>query len=335
VDNNLKQRIEKLLAGECTGEERKALVQLLKQGNLDEFFDRETERFLYEDAPNGVPAIPPEKLSAIKAYIRNHDRKVVSLDTRGANRRWAVAAAVAIFVAAGLGFYRIGQRQHESVSASEPYTVTGRNYVRIPDGSTALLDAGSALTISPDFGKTTREVQIQGKAYFDVKHDPEKPFIVRTGQIVTTVLGTAFLVDTRSNKDQVTITVTRGKVAVGDGKTVYDQLTPDEQLIVNTTDFRFEKRTVGAEEVDEWKTSYLVLDNVTMEEAAKPISERFHVNVHIQNEEVKQCVVSVWFVNNEDLEMVMTVLSKLRNANYTIKGRNVTVTGGTGCVTDS
>jgi ferric-dicitrate binding protein FerR (iron transport regulator) len=331
VDNNLKQRIEKLLAGECSSEERKALLQLLKHGDLDDFFDWESDRFLQEDAPEGAPAIPPEKLSAIKAYIRNHERSVISLNAGGWNRRWAIAAAVALFVAAGLGYYKLRDVQQESISGNNPYTVTGRNYVRIPDGSTALLDEGSTLTVLPGFGKASREVKVQGKAYFDVTHDASKPFIVHTGPIVTTVLGTAFLVDTRSNKDQVTITVTRGKVAVGDGKTVYDQLTPDQQLTVNTTDFRFKKRTVNAEEVNAWKTRYLVLDDVTMEQAARRIGERFDVSVTIQNEDVKQCVVSVWFVNNEDLEMVMTVLSKLRNATYTINGKNVTVTGGTGC----
>lgn len=323
-----------MLEGQCTLEERKALLQLLKHGGLDEFFNEEADRFLMNDSPEGIA---PEKLSVIREYIRNYEGPaVIPIDRPTRSRvRWAVAAAVAALVTvAGLGYYGMNSIQVDSLAMNEnPFTVTGRSYVRIPDGTTALLDSGSTLTVSPDFGKGTREVNLQGKAFFDVKHDPSRPFIVRTGKIVTTVLGTAFLVDTDSKSGQVTITVTRGKVAVGDGKTIYDHLTPDQQLTVNTTDFRFEKKTANVEDIDSWQSGYLILDNVTMGQAAKLIGERFNVEVSIENDDVRQCVVSVWFVNNENLDVVMTVLSKLRHATYTINGKKVTVTGGTACTT--
>jgi len=333
MDNTIRQRIEKALAGKCTKNERKALARLLEQGAMEEFFDSETERFLKNDAPEGMAGLTPEKLSAIKAYIKDPEEKIIPLHRPGWNRvRIAAAAVVIITIASGLWLYSSDFLQKDFLAAHEnSFTISGRNYVQIPDGSTALLDAGSTLTVLPNFGKGIREVELIGKAYFDVSHDPSKPFIVRTGQIVTTVLGTAFHIDTYSNKDQVTITVTQGKVAVGDGSKVYDQLTPDQQLTVNTTDFRCEKKTVNAEEVTSWKTNYLILDKVTMEKAAELISERFKVDVSIENEEVKQCVISVWFVNDENLDAVMTVLSKLRQATYTINGDKVTVNGGSGC----
>ncbi len=333
MDNTLRERIEKALAGQCTKEERRALQRLMDQGAMDKFFEAETKRFLLDESPEGMAGLTPEKLSSIKAYISGHEDKVISLNRRSRTSVWVAAAAVVIIaIAAGLWLYSARDLQHDFHASHEnSFTVAGRNYVQIPDGSTALLDAGSTLTILPNFGAGTREVELRGKAYFDVSHDPSRPFIVHTGQIVTTVLGTAFHIDTYSNKDEVTITVTRGKVAVGNGSKVYDQLTPDQQLIVNTTDFRFEKKVVNAEKVTSWKSKYLILDKVSMEEAAGLISERFNVDVSIENEAVKQCIISVWFVNNENLEAVMTVLSKLRQATYTIDEKKVLVKGGIGC----
>lgn len=333
MDETLRKQIEKLLVGQSTRDERRTLRELLERGALDDFFDREAERFLKNDTLDDMAGLTPEKHSEILEYIRNYEQSVIPISRPVWRRPWVVAAAaIAIFVVSGIGYYRSTYLQSDFVSEkTAPRTFTGRSYVQIPDGSTALLDEGSTLTVLPGFGDGTREVMLEGRAYFDVEHDPSRPFIVRTGQIVTTVLGTAFLVDTDSQKNQITITVTRGKVAVGDGKTVYDQLTPDEQLVVNTADLKFEKRNVNSEELDDWKTSYLILDDVTMERAAELIGERFNVDVSIENEDVRRCVVSVWFVNNEDLDAVMTVLSKLRQATYTINGRKVSVIGGTGC----
>lgn len=64
--------------------------------------------------------------------------------------------------------------------------------MRLPDGSTVLLNEGSELSYSTSFGKQAREVTLTGEGYFDVQHNLSKPFKVLTGNVTTTVLGTAF-----------------------------------------------------------------------------------------------------------------------------------------------
>ncbi|MCX8476793.1 MAG: FecR domain-containing protein [Sphingomonas sp.] len=83
--------------------------------------------------------------------------------------------------------------------------------VRLADGSVVRLAAGSALAI--DYGEGARKVRLlQGDGYFDVAHDPARPFQVEAGDTVTRVLGTAF--EIRKGGDGVAVAVRRGRVAV-------------------------------------------------------------------------------------------------------------------------
>lgn len=65
-------------------------------------------------------------------------------------------------------------------------------HLTLPDGTTVVLQANSRLRYPEKFTGNTREITLSGEAYFDVAHDAQKPFIIHTGKIRTTVLGTAF-----------------------------------------------------------------------------------------------------------------------------------------------
>jgi transmembrane sensor len=72
---------------------------------------------------------------------------------------------------------------------------TKRHYLSkntLPDGTTVVLNKKSKLSYPVEFTGSTREVFLTGEAFFDVAHNPSKPFKVHTGVFVTKVLGTAF-----------------------------------------------------------------------------------------------------------------------------------------------
>lgn len=85
----------------------------------------------------------------------------------------------------------------------------------LPDGSNVTLNAGTRLSYPQRFNHKKREVVLlSGEAYFDIKHDIKKPFIVNADKTRTTVLGTAFNIRAYSFIGDVTVTVASGKVAV-------------------------------------------------------------------------------------------------------------------------
>src|SRR5688500_6113158 len=139
MDKTFRQRIEQALAGKISETERKVLERLLQDGAMEDFLDQETERPLSTEATEGLN---PERLAGIKAYIQTHEEKIIHIHKPTWSRAWiAVAATIVIAVTVGTWFYRPGYFEWNFLTQEEKFvTGTGGEYVRIPDGSSALLD---------------------------------------------------------------------------------------------------------------------------------------------------------------------------------------------------
>ena len=183
------------------------------------------------------------------------------------------------------------------------------------------------LTYSPaSFQNGSRDVTLRGEAYFDIAHDPTKPFRVRSGTVVTRVLGTAFNVNMQQNK--VVVTVTRGLVEVGSTQRVYAKIKPHEQITVNTQTEQYNTASVSATEETAWKDAYLVLDNTDLEKAGQLIGAHYGVKLAFSRAEVKKCRITASFMHQEDLDTVLTVLTKMIGATYSIENGHVLIEGG-------
>jgi len=128
-----------------------------------------------------------------------------------------LAAAAAIVAAAGLGTWRLMSASGTSaaaVAAAIVYEtrVGVRDSMLLADGSHVTLAPGSRLSVAADFA-TSRTVQLEGAAFFDVRHDEAHPFTVRSGGAEIRDIGTAFSVNTDAG-GAVVVAVTEGVVAL-------------------------------------------------------------------------------------------------------------------------
>ncbi|REL39085.1 DUF4974 domain-containing protein [Rhodohalobacter sp. SW132] len=133
----------------------------------------------------------------------------------------AVAAAVTLIVFMSIKFADIDLSSDvteiaEEIEYREVKTDKGqRTRLRLSDGSTIHLNAGSRLLVPETFGSNERrEVTLEGEAYFEVTHDPTRQFVVTTEWAVTKVLGTKFNVNTYSEGDRVLVAVADGAVSL-------------------------------------------------------------------------------------------------------------------------
>ena len=97
---------------------------------------------------------------------------------------------------------------------SSPYG--SKSKVKLPDGSSVWLNAGSTLRYSSAFNVQNREVFLEGEGYFDVKRNERTPFLVQTSTIAVKVLGTAFNVKAYPEEAFVETTVEHGSVQLID-----------------------------------------------------------------------------------------------------------------------
>lgn len=155
--------------------------------------------------------------------------------------RWWAAAAVFLIMAVGWIWWQQRQQpiSYSSIvaSADEPLKeqINAQNKIQtisLPDGSTVRLAPKSRLSFAQKFGNL-REVYLEGEAYFEVKRNPEDPFLVYAAETVTQVVGTSFTVRAFAGKSNVNVMVREGKVAVSARKGLSNDLKNTVLLAAN------------------------------------------------------------------------------------------------------
>ena len=335
--NRFTELLNLYLDDKTTGEEREELMQLIREGSHDETIkDRIYAMLLNSPVQEDMDIQKTRKMLKGIMATAHEQEKIVPMRPAAGNWRWVAAAAVLVFaVSAGWYIYRVKPvpRQLITLQEKKPESAffTGKQFVRLPDGSTVLLNEGSELSYSTSFGKQAREVTLTGEGYFDVQHNLSKPFKVLTGKVTTTVLGTAFNIKAYPGQQEIKVTVTRGRVQVGDDERTFGIITPDEQIAVNTATNDFVQTNLKAETAIVWKSQYLILDDVSMEEAAKTIAEKYKVKITMANDDLKTCRISGTFLDGENLDQVLTVVSGVVQAAYTMQPDGNVKIEGKGC----
>lgn len=200
------------LNGECLKEELKTVEDwiLNNQGQFNKLkFIWETSKFSMEDtepdmdaAWNKIDPVSRQKVYPNKISARHRFIKIARI-------------AAVVFIVVGLGYLLVqrGFNSSKTIAWEELSSGTERNVLcALPDGSKVWLNRNTKLSFPEEF-KKTREVNLEGEAYFEVVSNPKKSFKVRTENTITEVLGTSFNIDAKSKEDAIEVTVITGLVA--------------------------------------------------------------------------------------------------------------------------
>ncbi|ODS76989.1 MAG: hypothetical protein ABS46_18615 [Cytophagaceae bacterium SCN 52-12] len=276
--------------------------------------------------PDVTDSMPESELEQLKEAIHQEilpERRGLKRQERALPRvqwRRLAAAAVALLIGATFIFRQFGDGSFDPEATLQtpgmPATRTN-NLVQLPDGSLVILSPGSTLDFPDTFdGLPTREVVLKGEAYFDVKRMPDRPFIVHSGKLKTTVLGTSFNVKALPGDESITVTVITGKVQVGDEKETLAVLRPDEQIVYHVEDAKKDVLEVDADALASWKLDDLYCDDITVAQAALLIEERYRVTVQITDEQLKEKRFTTTFGKEETLESVLSSMALFNEAVY-------------------
>lgn len=293
-EKQLKRLIENYLNGTCTDREKAMLDQVLHSYDSPEELTTPLE---------DEQELQAEIFSNIRSEMGTDisNRTAIPVKKRSKTQRVAIAATLLVLIGIGSIFFlerpveQIPVLQAELLSAATDWGQ--RNTITLSDGTIITLNAGSQLQYPKTFeGDSVRSVRLVGEAFFEVTKDPDKPFIIETGDLTTKVLGTSFNINSYEFNDMISVTVRTGKVQVvsisPDGSTEMVQLVPNEMAQYSKTANAITKSTVDNENYIDWKNGIIRFNDITFQEASKMLSRWYGVSLSFANNDLKNCHIT-------------------------------------------
>jgi ferric-dicitrate binding protein FerR (iron transport regulator) len=226
-----------------------------------------------------------------------------------------------------------------------------KSKVTLPDGSTVNLNSGSTLTYPSKFSRTSRNVYVEGEAFFDVQKDPKHPFYVKTRDIVIKVLGTKFNVKSYSDEKTIQATLVTGLIEIYSSKKgITDKnrliaLQPNQQAtiekgangltIIDTKDqpqesiVKLSKGIAVSKQIDvapvvAWKDNRLIFRDEKFTDLSRKLERWYDVEIEIKDPELRNALFSGVFVK-ETIEQALTALRLATPFQYEMKKNRITI----------
>jgi ferric-dicitrate binding protein FerR (iron transport regulator) len=209
-----------------------------------------------------------------------------------------------------------------------------KSLITLADGTKVYLNSGSSITYPETFEDDRREIILSGEAFFEVTEDKKRPLTVRTGDLVTRVLGTSFNVEAFPEQD-IKVTVLTGKVQVQAGKVESSAdinrlvLEPNEQAIYNEHS-QLERRAVNGGNAIAWKSNTLYFDDHTIEEVATALERWYNVKITFENDNIRLCRINGQYKDME-LQNVLKSIQYMYQVNFQYLNQNTVQLYGKGC----
>lgn len=242
--------------------------------------------------------------------------------------KWAIGIAASLLISLTAGYlarYTSFAPKQRNYIAKQVTHAGEQKIVTLTDGSTIILNNRSELRYSSHFASNKREVYLKGEAFFNVKHDTKRPFIVHTTNLKVQVLGTSFNVKSYQNDNHTSVGVVTGKVGVNGSKTKKTyMLLPGNLLSCNNNAGTFKQLSVSTDEILGWQKGLLVFHQEALEEILPELERWYNVSVKVNRKQLLNKRITASF-SRKPLNEVMEILSKTAGFTYVINKNQVQI----------
>jgi transmembrane sensor len=329
---NFDKLIEKYLAGDCSPDEEELIrnwsEKRLEQSQLS--FSEEEKKTIRK---------------RIWKRVHSHTLGQRSFVVRYGWIGLSMAASVLVTLA-GLWFWQQPKGMESSIASlikTQPGTVDVSNTsgkpqkITLKDGSLVILKPSSRISYSEQFGGKTRQLSLQGEAFFDVKKDLARPFIVKTGNLVTQVLGTSFTIKSYDESNAIEVAVLRGRVSVYEtsekspGSRNGVILLPNQKITFDKTSQTLIPNLVEAPRVINPPESHasFVFANEALPDVFAALATTYGIDFIVENQALNRCVFN-GDLNDLPLYTQLDLVCKSVNATYERRGTTLFIQGD-GC----
>lgn len=320
--------IGRVLSGEGDRQEQSLLQRWLEESeenravyeNLRQVWDETTVKEQFSNADRVYQKIFEKRDSN---SIKENKKRSIS--------HWKRAGVAAVFILLGALSYLWLQK--ESVPAVQPENTTlvvkenpagQKSKIVLTDGTIVWLNSESKISYPSGFNNTIRKIELVGEAYFQVAKDADRPFVVASGGLHTTAVGTAFNVQHYASDSVTTVFLAEGEVKVEDterpGTLIY--LKPGWGVSAAAGSAGLEKFADSADKWAGWKDGMLYFDNAGIQKVIKTCERWYSVEFSIKGTPPQDWKFNGRF-KNENLKNVLESMRYGKDFDFSIENKNV------------
>lgn len=189
------------------------------------------------------------------------------------------------------------------------------------DGTEVWLNAGTTFRYPKSFNSSSRDVYINGEAFFKVAPNSHLPFKVKTNRMEVEVLGTSFNVSAYSGEPIQSVVLVEGKVKINNpkGQTI-TEIEPGQRAV------NYSNRTVRVETTDpyfhtSWKDGKVAFKSEKMSAIAKRLERWYNVEIRFKKESLKEYNLTGTILLNKPIEQTIMALEMLAPIRFISEGR--------------
>ncbi|MGE0772717.1 MAG: FecR domain-containing protein [Cyclobacteriaceae bacterium] len=322
-DDKIKQLVARDLTGQASAEEQRQLQEWMSADAKNrEFYD--SWKRLYDLSKDSHAPEPDVNVEAEWQQFleRIDEKKIVRFRTPAS--RWSTlvraAAGLALLFAITflLNYFLFSERETVFQTADATETIW------LPDSTQITLNRNSSLSFK-GYGKINRSVNLSGEAFFDVKPNAHKPFMVMTGGASITVVGTSFNVRAEASSPTVEVVVATGVVRLASAQNANEvQLSAGDKGIFSKADQQVQFASNTDINYNAWKTRKLIFDGSTLSDAIETINQVYGAHVTIASNVSSACEVTVTF-EQQTLDAILNVLQSTLSLQYERSGDRIQI----------
>lgn len=291
----------------------------------------------FEDNPDGISGLSNDDREELIQRVRqNMDRKIKPIQIY-TPQHWvwyASGIAAMMLIVIGLSFYfnpksdKNLSRVKSDIPLSDwaKYENSSAKILKIslPDGSTVWLQPKTHLSYNQS-DRVYRQVNLRGEAFFEVKRDEVRPFLIYSGKMTTKVLGTSFNVKAYPETEKFEVSVVTGKVSVTNESNKEVFVTPKQQVVLENKSDALTINELPKDKTFYWELASLTFDDISMQDVVDNIEQNFNVKIHL-NQKLRACRLSGNF-DQEHLSTILEIICKSIDAEYIMDGQEIYLKG--------
>ena len=175
----------------------------------------------------------------------------------------------------------------------------------LPDGSVITLNKNSSLSYPEKFKGDTRSVTLKGEAFFNVRANRKRPFIIHVNDVSITVVGTSFNVKSENGRTEVIVETGIVRVAK---KNQVVELRPKEKITIAAQDSVLQKVKEEEQLHNYYRTKEFVCDNTPLWKLVDVLNEAYGVQIVLERKELRSLPISTTF-SNESLDKILDIIA--------------------------